>query len=201
MVRHGETELNSGLRYWGKTDVPLGTGGLKQAERLGRRLAGEKIDWVYASSHKRALLTAQTIAARHNLVVTACDELREIDFGRIEGLTYAEVQQQFPAVARSWVERDPTLSYPEGESLAELDLRIARFSERLKERAPEDTVLVVAHSGVLRSLICLLLELDTRDRWKMRLDLASLSIVDTYPEMAILSLLNDTSHLIDEVHK
>jgi len=61
------------------------------------------------------------------------------------------------------------------------------------------TVLVVAHSGVLRSLICLLLELDSRDRWKIRLDLGSLSIIDTYPETAILSLLNETSHLQDQV--
>ena len=38
MVRHGETELNSALRYWGKSDVKLSSLGLSQAERLRDRL-------------------------------------------------------------------------------------------------------------------------------------------------------------------
>jgi alpha-ribazole phosphatase len=195
LVRHGETELNSSLRYWGKTDVPLGAAGIKQAECLRCRLAAEKIDHIYSSSLKRAMLTAQTIAAGRNLAVTGCDELREVDFGRIEGLTFAEIQVQFPQIARMWAERDPALAYPQGESLAQLDKRIAVFTALLARHGPDDTVLIVAHSGVLRTLICMLMEMEMRNRWKIRLDLASLSIIDTYPQTAILCLLNDTSHL------
>jgi alpha-ribazole phosphatase len=195
LVRHGETELNSGLRYWGSTDVALGAAGIEQAGRLRGRLAVERIDCAYSSSLKRAMATAETITSGHNLAVTGCDDLREIDFGQIEGLSYAEISQQFPQVARQWNERDPSLVYPGGESLVHLDERITRFISRLDRHNTSETVLIVAHSGVLRSMICLLLELSSRDRWKIRLDLASLSIVDTYPETAILSLLNDTGHL------
>jgi broad specificity phosphatase PhoE len=198
LVRHGETEKNSSTRYWGKTDVNLGAVGLRQVEQLRDRLAIEKIDFVYTSEMRRAVLTARTIASLHCLNETHCPELREIDFGQIEGLDFNEVQQQFPAVAKMWIERDPDLCYPKGESLVQLDKRLAKFKNRLAQHSETDVVMVVAHSGVLRTLICQLLGLETHNRWDFRIDLASLSIVETYPGAAILSLLNDTSHLTDK---
>ncbi len=198
LVRHGETDANSAQRYWGKTDVGLGPVGIRQAEQIRDRLATEKIDYVYASRMKRAMLTARTIASIHGLEVTSCSDLREIDFGRIEGLNFEEVHQQFPEVAKMWIDRNPNLCYPEGESVIQMDSRVSQFHFRLLKHKPEDTVLVVAHSGVLRTLICQLLGLEMRTRWNLRLDLASLSIVETYEDIAILSLLNDTSHLTDK---
>jgi broad specificity phosphatase PhoE len=198
LVRHGETEMNSAQRYWGKTDVNLGPAGLRQAEQLRDRLATEKIDFVYSSEMRRAVLTARTIASIHCLQETPCPELREIDFGQIEGLDFAGVQAQFPDIAKMWIDRDPNLCYPEGESLTQLDVRLARFRNRLLQHSEKEVVMVVAHSGVLRTLICQLLGLETRNRWNFRIDLASLSIIETYPDTAILSLLNDTSHLVDK---
>jgi broad specificity phosphatase PhoE len=113
----------------------------------------------------------------------------------MEGLNFNEVNGKFPEVARKWRQRSPELAYPEGESLLQLDKRVAEFREILNGHAADDVILIAAHSGVLRTLICQLLGFTPVDRWKIRLDLASLSIVDTYPETAILSLLNDTSHL------
>jgi alpha-ribazole phosphatase len=197
LVRHGETDSNSAQRYWGRTDVGLGPVGLRQAEQLRDRLAVEKIDFVYSSNMRRALVTAQTLASLHKLPVISCPELREIDFGKIEGLNFDEVQDRFPDIARMWINHHTELVYPEGEGLAQLEKRIGEFRLRLCDRTEDQTVLVVAHSGVLRSLICQLLELDMKSRWNIRIDLASLSIVYTYSGTAILSLLNDTSHLID----
>jgi len=201
LVRHGETDRNSAERYWGRTDVGLGPLGLRQAEQLRDRLAVEKIDFIYSSTLRRAVLTAQTLASLHNLPVVGCPELREIDFGSIEGLNFSEVEAQFPQVAQMWVNNYTELVYPEGEGLSQLEIRIAGFKKRLDNFSPEQTVLIVAHSGVLRSLICQLLKLDLASRWKIRIDLASLSIVDTYDQTAILSLLNDTSHLLDRCKK
>ena len=70
LVRHGETALKSSQRLWGNTDVELSALGLKQAERLRDRLAAEKIDFIYSSDLKRALVTAQTIASRHQMGIT-----------------------------------------------------------------------------------------------------------------------------------
>ena len=198
LVRHGETELQSSLRYWGKTDIDLGPIGLHQAEQLRDRLAMEKIDAIYTSELKRAAETAAVIAGRHNLKVVPCPELREVDFGRLEGLEFNEIQQQFPEIEKMWVTRDPALVYPEGESLAGFEERVAGFISRLQNHRQDETVLVVAHAGVVRTLICQLLTLGMQNRWSLRIDLGSLSIVETYPEINILCLLNDVSHLMAE---
>ena len=197
LVRHGETELNSAERYWGRTDVPLSAVGLRQAERLRHRLATEKINAVYSSDLRRAALTAETIASRHKLNVIICPELREIDFGQLEGLTFDQISQLYPEVTRLWIERSPKLKYPDGESTYQLNNRVSIFRRRLKKHAEEETILIVAHSGVLRTLACQLLGLEPRHLWQIRLDLASLTVIEAHPQEAIITLLNDTSHLTE----
>jgi alpha-ribazole phosphatase len=195
LVRHGDTELNSAERYWGSSDIRLSAAGFRQAERLRNRLAAEKIDAVYSSDLQRASATAELIASAHRLEVISCAELREIDFGEIEGLTFDEVSQLYPEVTSLWVERNPALEYPGGESIAGFDKRVSKFLARLEKHNEEETVLIVAHSGVLRTLICRLLGMEPEHKWQFRLDLASLSILSTYQHVAVLSLLNDVSHL------
>ena len=195
LVRHGETELNSAERYWGRTDVTLSAVGLRQAERLRDRLATEKINAVYSSDLRRSSLTAETIASRHKLEVITCPELREIDFGQLEGLTFDQISQLYPEVTRLWIERSPELKYPGGESIYQLNNRVGVFMRRLEKHAEQETILIVAHSGVLRTLACQLLGIELRHRWQIRLDLASLTVIETYPQGAILTLLNDVGHL------
>ena len=196
LVRHGETELNSAERYWGQSDIKLSTLGLRQAERLRDRLAAQKIDVVYSSDLQRAWATAKTIAFRHQLEVTICAELREINFGKLEGLNFEEISQLFPEFAAKWrVQRSTDIEFPGGESLNELNNRVSNFVGRLKKRKADETVLVVAHAGVLRSLICQLMAIELQHIYHIRLDLASLSILETHPTGAILTLLNDVSHL------
>ena len=195
LVRHGDTKLNSRERFWGATDVELSADGLKQAEKLRDRLAAEKIDAAYSSNLKRALVTAETIAAEHQLDVVTCAELREVDFGNIEGLNYKEVNQLYPEVSKQWAERNPELKYPGGESRDEFDNRVTKFLGRLEEHTAEETVLIVAHRGPLTILIGQLLGVEKKFWWQFRLELASLSILETHPQGAILTLLNDVCHL------
>jgi len=194
-VRHGDTELNSAERYWGHSDVKLSATGLRQAERLRDRLAAERIDAIYSSDLGRASVTAETIASRHRLEVITCSELREVNFGELEGLTFEKISQLYPGVTKMWVEGNPELKYPGGESLNGFNKRVSDFASRLEKHTLEETVLIVAHSGSLRTLLYQLLGIELRYRRQFRLDLASLSILETYPEGAILSLLNDVCHL------
>lgn len=195
LVRHGNTRSNSAERFWGHTDVALSEEGVKQAERLRDRLRGEKIGHVYASDLCRATLTAEIIAAPHGLKPVACAELHEINFGRVGGLNFSEISQRFPELAARWSTRDLSFGFPGGESIGDLNRRVSRFPERLEGHSPEDTVLIVAHSGALRLLICHLLEIESQHWRQLRTDIASLTIVETYPQGAILNLLNDVSHL------
>ncbi len=195
LVRHGETKLNSAQRFWGRTDVELSAAGLRQAESLCDRLATQKINVIYSSDLQRALATAKTIASRHQLEVITCPELKEIDFGECEGLTFEEICQLYPEMAELWANWRLQLKFPGGESVDELNTRVTGFLDRLNQHAPEQTILIVAHSAPLRLIICHLLGIELWHWRQFRLDLASLSILETYPQGAIISLLNDISHL------
>ncbi len=195
LVRHGETDLKSSERLWGHTDTKLDALGLKQAERLRDRLASERIDAIYSSKLKRALVTAETIASRHQLEVVTCAELHEVDFGQLEGLTLSEANQRYPEVAKLRMQRSLKLKYPGGDSFIEFSRRVSKFLSKLEQHTAEETVLIVAHNGVLRVLLCRLLGIDLRHLWQLYLDLASLSILETNQQGAILRLLNDVCHL------
>jgi len=84
---------------------------------------------------------------------------------------------------------------PDGESIAQLAARVARFAGKLKEHKPEETVLVVAHGGSLQVLICILLGIGLEHWWQVRLSSASVTIMDISPEGATIVVLNDTCHL------
>ena len=195
LARHGETKLNNAQRFQGWTDIDLNATGVEQAEWLRDRLATEKIDAIYTSNLQRASVTAEIIAAGHQLDTMTCIELREANFGELEGLTFKELSQLYPELAESWSSWSFNLKFPGGESVDDLNTRVRKFLDRLATHPPEATILIVAHSAPLRLLVCHLLGIEVQHWRQLRFDLASLSILETYPEGAVLSLLNDVSHL------
>lgn len=195
LVRHGETRLQSSERLWGHTDVELNDTGIWQAERVRDRLAGEKIDFVYSSHLRRAAETARIIASKHNLGVIACPEIGEVNFGEVEGLTFKEVSDRYPELTRPWPNNSLTTKFPGGESFEDLNKRVTRFLQRIEKHTAGETLLIVAHNGPLRLIICDLLRIEPQ-RWRqLRLELGSISTVETYPGGALLTSLNDTAHL------
>jgi broad specificity phosphatase PhoE len=182
-------------RYYAHSQVALSSEGVKQAELLRDRLTGERIDVICSSDLDRARVTAEIIATTHRLKVVLCPEMRELDFGALEGMSLHEIEQIYPEAVELWNGCDLDAMAPGGESLRQLACRVERFLARLRKRPPEETALAVAHAGPLRVLICILLGIDLRRQWQIRLDLASLSLVEWYPEGTVISFLNDTSHL------
>ena len=195
LARHGDTEFNSTRRFQGHSNIELSVTGYKQVERLCQRLATEKIDRIYSSDLRRALTAAEMIADKHNLDVIACPELREINYGKLEGLTFDEISRLYPEVAALFGDRSLELKFPDGESVDDLNQRLIKFLGRLEPHTAEETILIVAHSGPLRLMLCLLLGLDLCHWRQFSIDLASLSMVDRNAGLTRISLLNDTSHL------
>lgn len=200
LVRHGITEFNSARRFAGYSDVELSVAGYRQVERLRDRLVDDKIDAVYSSDLRRALVTAEVISSGHKVDIVTCPELREVNYGNVEGLTFEEISRLYPEVAESLTNFSLRLNFPGGEGFGEFIERASKFLDKLKRHTLSQTILIVAHSGPLRVLICRLLGIDLRHWQQIRLDNASLSIVETYSQRAVVSLLNDTAHLrgVDE---
>ena len=193
LARHGDTGAIE--RYYGSTDIPLSPRGKEQAERLRDRLSGERIALVYSSDLQRALHTARVVASPHGQEPLPCPELREVDFGDYEGLTFSEIAQRDPQAHLSW--RTSGYRFPGGGSLEEVGQRVLAFSARLEAEKKGEGVLVVAHSGPLRWLLCHLLGLGPEGWWHIRPAPASLSLLDLKPRGTALLLLNDTRHLKD----
>ena len=200
LVRHGITEFNSARRFMGYSDVELSVTGYRQVERLRDRLVDDKIDAVYSSDLRRALVTAEVISSEHKVDIVTCPDLREINYGNIEGLTFEEIRRLYPEVAESLTNFSLRLKFPGGEDFEGLIERASKFLDKLKRHTSSQTMLIVSHSGPLRILVCRLLGIDLGHWRQIRIDNASLSIVETYSQGAVVSLLNDTAHLrgVDE---
>lgn len=196
LIRHGQTVWNHDLRYQGHTDIALSDEGLRQAELVAGRLAREKIAAVYASDLSRAFVTAERIAGRHGVPVTGIPELREIKFGEWEGLTYRGIGEKWPEqMARLYSHPDEVV-IPGGETFRELKERAAGAVDRLVEKHPEDTIAVVSHGGTIRTILCATLNIPLNHVWNIRQDNTAVNIIDYYGDRAIVSLVNDTHHLV-----
>lgn len=195
LIRHGETIWNSEMRYQGHSDIPLSEAGREQARRLAARLAGEKIDHFYASDLSRAFETAEIIAAPHGKAVEKMELLRETMFGAWEGLKFTEIQERFPDIWAKWRDDPRSTMLPEGESLDDVAERVMRGIRKIVERHQDEAVAVVGHGGTIRLILSNVLDMDIRYIWRIRQDNTALNIIDYYGERAIISLVNDISHL------
>lgn len=151
-VRHGQTAWNAASRIQGATDIELDAAGRRQARSLAAALADTALDAIYASDMARALQTAQAVADASGLAVSADAGLRERGFGVFEGLTHAEVDLRWPELALRWRRRDPDFGPEGGETLAAFYQRAVACAEGIAARHAGQTILLVAHGGVLDCL-------------------------------------------------
>jgi phosphoserine phosphatase len=195
LVRHGQTDWNLAQRFQGHSDVPLNHNGCQQAMALKDRLSSQTIDCFYSSDLQRASETARIIS-NGKIEIQTDLRLREMSFGEWEGLTYYEIKEKCTDALSTW-ESDLYQNPPtNGETLEQFTRRVQSMLNDLCEKHEGQTVLVVAHGGVLQILICLALTLSPAMYWQFRISPASLSEISFYPAGAIVNLLNDVSHLV-----
>jgi probable phosphoglycerate mutase len=152
LVRHGETVWNTESRIQGHTDSPLTPLGLAQARAIAKRLGGERFDALVSSDLGRARDTAGAIAGRtgHRTVEDA--RLRERNFGVGEGLTYGELDHQYPDVFSRVRTTDPDFRIPGGESRRQFHDRVVAAFTAVAEAHEGKRIVVVTHGGVLAIL-------------------------------------------------
>lgn len=136
----------------GASDPPLSELGRAQAMQLAHRLHDRPLSAVWSSDSFRARDTASVVAEPHGLPVHATAALREIDFGSWEGRFLGDLWQEDPEAARAW-ESDLRRTPPSfGETVAQLELRVAQFWSELEPSSRGGEVAVVAHRGSLAAL-------------------------------------------------
>lgn len=194
LIRHGATAHSAERRFSGRNDLPLDGVGEQQAAALATRDYGD-VAAIVSSPLRRATQTAEVIAARHARGVEIVADLVETDFGKWEGLTFAEARAADPAALDTWL-ASPDAAPPGGESFAAVARRVRHAREKVLAAHPEGTVLVVTHVTPIKTLLRFALEAPPSAMFRLHLDTASVSIVDYYADgNSSVRLVNDTSHL------
>lgn len=147
LVRHGETDGESSVRFHGASDVGLSSLGRDQMKRVARELDPQPVGRVVASPLRRAWQSAWIVGGGRPVQLEP--DFREVDFGRWEGMTREEIERADPVLAVEWQSGSDGFEYPGGESRAAFRARVERGLERLRASGLR-SVLVVAHKGVIR---------------------------------------------------
>lgn len=198
LIRHAETGHNRDSRVQGQADVPLSDLGLRQAEALSNALRDQPIVAVVSSPLARALVTAEAVAAPHDLLVQPEPDLMELHVGEMEGLSTSEMRERFPDFLAEWVtERGPSLQMPGGESLEEVRQRAWHVVERLLAGYGDEMVALVSHNFVLSCLITRALEIQLSDFRRFRLSVSGVTTLRFRADRTVLVQLNDTCHLAE----
>jgi broad specificity phosphatase PhoE len=150
LVRHGETEGNSGQRLIGSGDPSLSAHGRDQMLRTRAALVGHVVDQVWASPLRRAFQSAAVLTG--GAPVRLEPDFREIHFGRWEGRSLAEIESADPVLFQQWRELAPDFEYPGGELRAAFRARVQRGLERVLATRSIGALLVV-HKGVVRAIV------------------------------------------------
>lgn len=197
LVRHGETMSNIEGRIQGHLDAELNETGKLQARLLARRLQGERFKAIYSSDLSRAWMTADVIAQAHELPVHRTELLREAMLGVWQGHTSAELAEIYPEEFRKY-KFDPIMHRPPGgERLEDVIARCQTFVEEVVTEYPAGNLLAVGHGGSIRGIICAVFGFSPQFYRRIKLDNASITIIDLLEDRPVLVGLNDLCHLED----
>jgi broad specificity phosphatase PhoE len=134
--------------------MPLNDVGRRQASELAERMANEGIASLWSSDLSRASETAEIVAARLGLEVRLDARLREGNRGAWEGRLFGDVAREEPDRFAAWMRAGSGWRFPDGESLAEQQARVAECVQEIRATS-EPPALVVCHGGCIRVLLCL----------------------------------------------
>jgi ribonuclease H / adenosylcobalamin/alpha-ribazole phosphatase len=195
LLRHGQTEHTPERRFSGRNDLPLSRTGRAEAEAAAARAAELGIEVIVASPLRRTRETAEIVAATLGVPVEFDDDLIELDFGDIEGMTFAEAAEKHPLAARRF-STDVTMAAPGGESVMDVSTRVARARRRLLAQHAGKSVLVVTHMMPIKLMVTAGLDVDEDVVHRVFLEAASLCTVTWSSDgRSSVRLVNDTAHL------
>ncbi len=191
IVRHGRTEFNATGRLQGRTDNPLDEVGLAQAEAVAAYLKPELLsDTLFVCSPLlRARQTATAIVNRVGSSFDIDERWIELDYGSYEGLRQAEVPAN---VWREW-RSDSDFAAPQGESLNQVQERVAQACDDLAQRLDGRTAVVVSHVSPIKSAVAWALGVDVSVGWKTQLVTASITRISVSANGAALTSFNEVA--------
>jgi alpha-ribazole phosphatase len=191
LIRHGQINGYENHPVYGHTDVDLTEIGIVQMQQMSERLRLSDVEAVYSSDLKRSTTGARIIARYHDVPVHFLSELREMNFGDWEGLTLSDIQDHFPGELEKRKEDLVNYRIPgDGESIGRFSERIIDCYKRIMESQEGKDIVIVAHGGVNRVILCKALGLDLANLFNIHQDYGCLNIIDYFSDSALVRLIN-----------
>jgi alpha-ribazole phosphatase len=190
LIRHAQPSEDARGRCYGTLDIGLSVRGQRRAQLLARTLDRIPLVAVYSSPSTRALDTASPLAAAHQLKPSVDDALREIDFGKLEGRSYDEIQAAYPDLYRSWMETPTRVEFPGGESYTQLRVRALVALEAIRARHRGALAAIVSHGGILRAMLADCLRMPDEAIFRIDQSYGALSIIDWIDSTPLVRVVN-----------
>lgn len=184
-MRHGATGVTR--RFLGSTDVDLCTTGKAQISQLSPAVRARDFDLVLSSPMKRCVQSCNALQLEHRVEYDR--RLKEIDFGLWENEPFNEILAKESDLVNQWARGDVQFRFPQGEKIGDFHERIEKFAIFLNSMDGKK-ILLVSHGGVIRHLICRLLNLSLKNYLLFSIDHAKFSTLHLYSEGGVLISLN-----------
>lgn len=153
-VRHAESESNLNRLFYGaRTNVNITERGRKQAEKTAEYLRDFHIDIAYSSDLVRVIQTIKPTVRGRDIPFIITKGLREIDGGKFDGISWAEIEQRYPRELYAWKNDFANSKTPDGESVESLQERIISFVEKITNDNRGKTVLIATHACPIRVMM------------------------------------------------
>ena len=194
LIRHGETDWNVQRRYQGHADTELNANGITQATKLQSVLDGQSFHSVYSSDLRRVMQTA-TYAGVDESDIVKESRMREVSFGKFEGLTHDEIEATYPDDFLAWgANRENNVHG--GEDVRDVFARVRQFYVHLRDHyAGDEPVLCFGHGGTIAIFLATALGADPSMWWQFHVKNTAVTIINLYEMGSQLVQFNDTHHL------
>ncbi|TCO79504.1 alpha-ribazole phosphatase [Marinisporobacter balticus] len=189
-VRHGETEHNAAGLYYGWDDSCLTQKGFLQAEKVREKLKRKNIDHIISSDLDRTMKTAEIINRNHHVKITIERNLREMNFGLWEGLSYKEIKEKYPQKLKEWENDWIGMSALKGESVSQMYERVTKEVEKIMHTYKKGNILMVIHAGCIRAILAYLIGRGIEDYWKYKVDYCGISTIEMIDGFPVLTAFN-----------
>jgi len=191
LIRHGEVKGHEEKRYNGQNDVELTPRGEAQFGLLKARLEKKPLSALYASDLQRCRSGADLICQARDFAPVILKQVRELNIGRWEGMTWADIQSRYP---QEWEARLQDLTHyqvPRGESLQQLADRVLPAVRDIVARHQGEEVALVAHGGVNRVLLLDAIGAPLDRLFSIEQDFGCLNIIDYFADgQTVVRLMN-----------
>ena len=178
LVRHGQTIMNTQVRFRGRLEVPLNEVGRAEAREAARSLVGSGLVAVYTSPLGRAREVAEAIAVKNGVgAVRAQPDLVNLDYGAWEGLTKEESAQVDPEAWDAYVGDPEAAVCPEGEAVSAAADRVVEALRAIAREHPGQSVAAVSH-GVMLRLAVLRVAGASQDDWQFAMPTGGAIVFD-----------------------